>query len=188
MHHLLPHSDSCLYWCLAYIREGTSDLRIYVAVTSPNPPGPGRYNIITNLHEEKRSLPPMHLSREREVGTSILLCKLLDPTLLPQKNLLLPENSIQISQSIKLNPKNVIRETFSHDPLLNSHHRIIGLGNVQCNITKTLQFHLLKAIFRSFNFWSRNHILLLGTKKEDQTDLTKSKKDVKFTYPEIWRP
>jgi len=66
MHHLLPHSDSCLYWCLAYIREGTSDLRIYVAVTSPNPPGPGRYNIITNLHEEKRSLPPMHLSRERE--------------------------------------------------------------------------------------------------------------------------
>ena len=35
MHHLLPYSDSCLYWCLAYIREGTSDLRIYVAVTSP---------------------------------------------------------------------------------------------------------------------------------------------------------
>ena len=35
MHHLLPYSDSCLYWCLAYIREGTTDLRIYVAVTSP---------------------------------------------------------------------------------------------------------------------------------------------------------
>ena len=37
MHHLLPYSDSCLYWCLAYMREGSSDLRIYVAVTSPYP-------------------------------------------------------------------------------------------------------------------------------------------------------
>ena len=37
MHHLLPYSDSCLYWCLAYIRQGISDLRIYVAVTSPYP-------------------------------------------------------------------------------------------------------------------------------------------------------
>jgi len=35
MHHLLPYSDSYLYWCLAYIREGISDLSIYVAVTSP---------------------------------------------------------------------------------------------------------------------------------------------------------
>ena len=26
-----------LYWCLVYIREGISDLRIYVAVTSPYP-------------------------------------------------------------------------------------------------------------------------------------------------------
>ena len=37
MHHVLPYSDSCLYWCLAYIREGISDLRIYVTVTSPYP-------------------------------------------------------------------------------------------------------------------------------------------------------
>jgi len=35
MHHVLPYSDSCLYWCLAYIHKGSSDLRIYVAVTSP---------------------------------------------------------------------------------------------------------------------------------------------------------
>ena len=41
MHHLLPYSDSCLYWCLAYILEGISDLRIYVAVTSPYPPDRG---------------------------------------------------------------------------------------------------------------------------------------------------
>ena len=31
----LSRSDACLYWCLAYIREGISDLGIYVAVTSP---------------------------------------------------------------------------------------------------------------------------------------------------------
>ena len=47
MHHLLPYSDSCLYWCLAYIREGISDLRIYVAVTSPYPPGSGRYRVVS---------------------------------------------------------------------------------------------------------------------------------------------
>jgi len=41
MHHVLPYSDFCLYWCLAYIREGISDLRIYVAVTSPYPPDRG---------------------------------------------------------------------------------------------------------------------------------------------------
>ena len=35
MHHVLPHSDSWLYWCLAYIREGIFDLCIYVTVTSP---------------------------------------------------------------------------------------------------------------------------------------------------------
>jgi len=34
---VLPHSDSFLYWRLAYIREGISDLRIYVAMTSPCP-------------------------------------------------------------------------------------------------------------------------------------------------------
>ena len=34
---VLPHSDSFLYWSLAYIREGISDLRIYVAVASPYP-------------------------------------------------------------------------------------------------------------------------------------------------------
>jgi len=37
MHRVLPYSDSCLYWCLTYIREGIFDLRIYVAVTSPYP-------------------------------------------------------------------------------------------------------------------------------------------------------
>jgi len=37
MHHVLPYSDSCLYWCLAYIRKDLSDLRIYVAVTSSYP-------------------------------------------------------------------------------------------------------------------------------------------------------
>ena len=37
MHNVLPYSDSCMYWCLAYIREGISDLRIYVAVTSLYP-------------------------------------------------------------------------------------------------------------------------------------------------------
>ena len=34
---VLPHSDSCLYWCLAYIRKGISDLCIYVAVISSYP-------------------------------------------------------------------------------------------------------------------------------------------------------
>jgi len=37
MHHVLSYSDSCLYWCLAYIREGIYDLCIYVTVTSPYP-------------------------------------------------------------------------------------------------------------------------------------------------------
>jgi len=37
MHHVLPYSDSCLYWCIGYIREGISDLHIYVVVTSPYP-------------------------------------------------------------------------------------------------------------------------------------------------------
>jgi len=37
MHHVLLYSDSCLYWCLVYIHEGTFDLCIYVAVTSPYP-------------------------------------------------------------------------------------------------------------------------------------------------------
>ena len=32
---VLPDSDSYLYCCLAYIHEGISDVRIYVAVTSP---------------------------------------------------------------------------------------------------------------------------------------------------------
>ena len=34
---VLSYSNSYLYWCLAYIHEGISDLRIYVAVTSPYP-------------------------------------------------------------------------------------------------------------------------------------------------------
>ena len=34
---VLPYSFTCLYWCLTYIREGISDLRMYVAVTSPYP-------------------------------------------------------------------------------------------------------------------------------------------------------
>ena len=34
---VLSHSDSCMYWFLAYIREGISDVRIYVAVASPYP-------------------------------------------------------------------------------------------------------------------------------------------------------
>ena len=34
---MLSYSDSFLYWCLAYIREGIFDLRINVAVTSPYP-------------------------------------------------------------------------------------------------------------------------------------------------------
>jgi len=34
---VLLHSDSFLYWCLAYICEGISALRIYVTVTSPYP-------------------------------------------------------------------------------------------------------------------------------------------------------
>jgi len=37
MHHIFLNSDSYLYWCLVYIREGISDLRIYVAVMSPYP-------------------------------------------------------------------------------------------------------------------------------------------------------
>ena len=37
MHHLLPYSHSCLYWCLAYIRKGISDLLIYVTVTFSYP-------------------------------------------------------------------------------------------------------------------------------------------------------
>ena len=35
--HVILHSDSYLYGCLAYICEGIFDLRIYVAVTSPYP-------------------------------------------------------------------------------------------------------------------------------------------------------
>ena len=38
---VLPYSDSFLYCFLAYIREGISDLRIYVAVTSPYLPNRG---------------------------------------------------------------------------------------------------------------------------------------------------
>jgi len=38
---VLSHSNSCLYRCLAYIQEGISNLRIYVAVTSPYPPDRG---------------------------------------------------------------------------------------------------------------------------------------------------
>ena len=34
---VLPHSDSYLYWRLAYICEGISALHIYVRVTSPYP-------------------------------------------------------------------------------------------------------------------------------------------------------
>ena len=41
MHHVFLYSDSFLYWCLAYIREGISDLCIYVVVTSPYPPDQG---------------------------------------------------------------------------------------------------------------------------------------------------
>ena len=41
MYHCASISDSCMYWCLAYIREGISDLRIYVAVASPYPPDRG---------------------------------------------------------------------------------------------------------------------------------------------------
>ena len=38
-----PHSDTCvvLYWCLAYIRDGTIALRMYVVVASPYLPGSG---------------------------------------------------------------------------------------------------------------------------------------------------
>ena len=36
-YYVLWYCDSCLYWCLAYIRKGTYDLRIYVAVMSPFP-------------------------------------------------------------------------------------------------------------------------------------------------------
>ena len=32
---MLPYFVTCLYWCLTYIREGISDLRIYVTVASP---------------------------------------------------------------------------------------------------------------------------------------------------------
>ena len=37
MHYVFSNSDSCLYWCLVYVREGISDLHIYVVVTSPYP-------------------------------------------------------------------------------------------------------------------------------------------------------
>jgi len=48
---VLSHSDSCLYWCLAYIREGISDLHIYVAVTSPYPRDRG----VTHHYTTRRS-------------------------------------------------------------------------------------------------------------------------------------
>ena len=32
---VFPYTDSCMYWCLAYICEGIFILHIYVAVTSP---------------------------------------------------------------------------------------------------------------------------------------------------------
>ena len=35
MQHMLSYSDSCMYWCLAYICEDILGLRIYVTVTSP---------------------------------------------------------------------------------------------------------------------------------------------------------
>ena len=44
---ILPRASvlfSCLYWCLAYIREVISDLRMYVAVTSPYLPDRGVTN------------------------------------------------------------------------------------------------------------------------------------------------
>jgi len=78
-------------------------------------------NIITNLHVGKRPLPPSAFKqRVKEVDISISHRKPLDSTLLPQKNLLLLENSMQISQSIRLNPKMVIRETLNCYPLLNT--------------------------------------------------------------------
>jgi len=49
-YHCASTSDSYLYWCLAYIREGISDLRIYVAVTSPYPPDRG----VTTLSKTRK--------------------------------------------------------------------------------------------------------------------------------------
>ena len=45
---VLSHSDSYLYWCLAYIREGISGLRMYVAVTSSYPPDRGVTTTLTS--------------------------------------------------------------------------------------------------------------------------------------------
>jgi len=36
---VLQYFDSCMYWCLAYICEGTSAPRIHVTVASSYPPG-----------------------------------------------------------------------------------------------------------------------------------------------------
>ena len=73
---VLSHSDSCLYWCLAYIHEGISDMRIYVTVTSPYPRDLGvtishhlammKYQLllwIISWEERIRSPPVVHQQR-----------------------------------------------------------------------------------------------------------------------------
>jgi len=52
--HCASASDSYLYWCLAYIREGISDLRIYVTVTSPYPRDRGATLIKVNVVRNTR--------------------------------------------------------------------------------------------------------------------------------------
>jgi len=52
MHHVLPYSDSYLYWYLAYIHEGIFDLRIFIAVPSPYPRDRGITHYLISPHTE----------------------------------------------------------------------------------------------------------------------------------------
>jgi len=60
MHHVLLYSDSCLYWRLAYIREGIFDLRIYISVTSLYPRDWDVTLTFTQSTKNKIHFPPLY--------------------------------------------------------------------------------------------------------------------------------
>jgi len=68
MHHVLSYSDSCQYWCLAYICEGTFDLRIFVAVI---PVGSGVIGSLCCHHLISNSARPQERFSEGGWGSSL---------------------------------------------------------------------------------------------------------------------
>ena len=66
MHCVFSCSDSCLYWCLAYICEGISALRIYIAVTSPYPWDQGVTSTLTSSADLSRHFTQQQHSNSLE--------------------------------------------------------------------------------------------------------------------------